>query len=78
MCTNMNSVKGKYAIAFYCMVTLHDIHLTHFFPFFIADDLLCHSFFHSQGQHAIGVFGTDVLNLLFICLLSYPCSELTS
>lgn len=50
-----------------------------FFPFFfIADALLCHSFFHSQGQHAIGVFGTDVLNLLFTCLLSYPCSELTS
>ncbi len=29
MCANMYSVKGKYAIAFYCIVTPHDIHLTH-------------------------------------------------
>lgn len=46
--------------------------------FFIVDALLCHWFFHSQGHHAIGIFGTDVLNVLFTCLLSYPCSELTS
>lgn len=33
----MYSVKGKYDIAFYCMVTPHDIHLTRdLFPFSLS------------------------------------------